>query len=65
MAVATSVTKSLAFLCVDENAGPVKLMKAKAQGIVIFMPQKKKKSVSAQYPGQADRCLYVADRRLC
>jgi NAD-dependent DNA ligase len=63
VAVSTSVTKSLAFLCADENAGPVKLMKAKAQGIVIFMPQKEK-SVSAQYAGQADRCLYVADRRL-
>jgi NAD-dependent DNA ligase len=42
VAVSTSVTKSLAFLCADENAGPVKLMKAKAQGIVIFMPQKEK-----------------------
>lgn len=30
--VVASVTKSLAFLCAGENAGPTKLEKAKAQG---------------------------------
>jgi hypothetical protein len=42
MAVAASVTKSLAFLCADENADPVKLMKAKAQRIVSFCLKKEK-----------------------
>lgn len=34
--VVMSVTKSLAYLCAGENAGPVKLQKAKQQGAIIF-----------------------------
>ncbi|MFI4987519.1 MAG: BRCT domain-containing protein [Alphaproteobacteria bacterium] len=34
--VATSVTKSLSFLCTGENAGPAKLAKALAQGVVVM-----------------------------
>jgi NAD-dependent DNA ligase len=36
LAVATSVTKSLSFLCAGENAGPAKLEKARVQGVVIM-----------------------------
>jgi NAD-dependent DNA ligase len=36
LAVATSVTKSLSFLCAGENAGPAKLEKARGQGVVIM-----------------------------
>jgi NAD-dependent DNA ligase len=34
--VVDSVTKNLAFLCAGENAGPVKLAKAKEQGVCIL-----------------------------
>lgn len=34
--VVDSVTKKLAFLCTGENAGPVKIAKAKEQGVCIL-----------------------------
>jgi NAD-dependent DNA ligase len=34
--VVDSVTKNLAFLCAGENAGPVKLAKAKGQGVLVL-----------------------------
>ncbi len=36
LAVATSVTKDLAFLCIGENAGPAKLAKATTQGVTLL-----------------------------
>ena len=36
LAIAASVTRSLALLCVGENAGPEKLKKAKAQGVKLL-----------------------------
>ena len=36
LAVATSVTKDLAFLCTGESAGPAKLAKAMAQGVTLL-----------------------------
>lgn len=34
--VVTSVTKSLAFLCAGDNAGPTKLSKASSQGVTVL-----------------------------
>ncbi len=34
--VTTTVTKTLSFLCVGENAGPAKLEKAQAQGAIVM-----------------------------
>lgn len=34
--VVTGVSKSLSFLCAGDNAGPAKLAKAKAEGIVVL-----------------------------
>ena len=34
--VVSSVTKSLAFLCAGENAGPAKLAKAREQGVTVL-----------------------------
>jgi BRCT domain type II-containing protein len=34
--VTTAVTKTLSFLCAGENAGPTKLEKAHAQGIIVM-----------------------------
>jgi NAD-dependent DNA ligase len=39
LAVVTSVTKDLAFLCAGENAGPAKLSKAKSQGVTVLTRQ--------------------------
>ncbi len=36
LAVVSSVTKNLAFLCAGENAGPAKLEKAKGQGALVL-----------------------------
>ena len=36
LAVATSVTKDLAFLCTGPNAGPAKLAKATEQGVTLL-----------------------------
>jgi NAD-dependent DNA ligase len=34
--VVTSVTKSLAFLCAGDNAGPAKISKARLQGVAVL-----------------------------
>ena len=36
LSVASAVNKSLQFLCVGENAGPAKLEKARAQGVIVM-----------------------------